>query len=257
MDSRVNTNWLKKYGQRKPMAVPWKRNYPQRPGEINIDKLMEESEAQKERQRGITEFVGSGQSTGIGGYPDRPDRVVRYIDARWHNDLEVVQQLLNNPLPCVVQVYNLRQVNNRLWAAEVERVKPLDESEKQPFNTVDLILSNLIYEKEHHYSIRNVNLTFAELVHSIAGPSLPSGDAQIDFSKPLFDLFDECIQHIGNNYLFTATVDLYKCMLSNNFRSYDVHAGNVGWKVTDGRRHLVLLDLGGSRFMGGGNEDNI
>ncbi len=196
-------NWLQKISQVKPMALPF--TVPQSDifsgGVDAIDQEMLQETADQEVDRLNPEFLGSG-SMGVAGIT--PEGLVVKYTAE-HDEAHIAQHFMNNPIPCLPIIYEVKRLQQFLWAITMEKVKLLTNSEECQVITA---LNNQL-----QYSSSNSLKMIQELT------------SKYPYLEKLVDDYNT----------------MMACLKEHKITPGDLHDDNVGYNK-DG--NLVLFDLG-------------
>lgn len=115
----------------KPMPIPFSASLPEkaktspRRGKEMIDIMMDEDTANNEERRYPNmRYVDHGT---MGIVYQNHGTILKYVFDK--DEVEMAQHLMDNPIPCVVNVYSVDQIqknDNKLWVISMQKVKPLE-----------------------------------------------------------------------------------------------------------------------------------
>ena len=122
-------SWLTRISQSKPMALPFGLPEEYNRGLEVVDRKMTDETANVERETMQPSYLGSGSYGLAANLPS--GMVDKYTDDE--KEAEIAQQVKNNPLPCLVNVHEVRQIQSApdIWAITVEKVKTLSYFEQE------------------------------------------------------------------------------------------------------------------------------
>ena len=210
-------NWFKT-AQAKPLPLPFptdelvfdEPNSRGVGGLKYIDRIMSEETAKQQKEEFDPTYLGSGTAGLVVNLPG--NKVGKYTRDR--QEAEFAKKLIKNPLHCFVKVFEVREIQPKLWMIISEKVRPLTDEFEQ---VIALRLRSVskyknmqdTYEKEKQF----INDMFTQ-----------------DQSEPYLLFLEKHFQ-------------MMSCLQKNNIYTQEAHEYNLGY-TDDGR--LVILDLGGS-----------
>ncbi len=190
------------------MAVPFMQPEEFGEGFTGIDSIMSTETADEERRTMEPSYLGSGA---FGIATNLPSGLVgKYTDET--SEAELARQVKDNPIPCIVNVYSVRQaqVYPEIFMIIMDKVKVLYGIER----TVISKLRTQIYKRGHGYSPRWKVPTKVK------------------------EMKNRYIDHIK---LIDDYIGLQQCLEANDILGDDAHGKNIGY---DKQGNLVLFDLG-------------
>ena len=179
-------SWLIRICQSKPMALPFALPEQRYEDGLNrIDRMMTDETAKSEAETMQPSYLGSGMygtatnlpSGFAGKYTDDPSEV------------EIARRVKDNPISCIVNVHNIRQVQRDpiIFMIIMEKVKVLDAIEKEAIRM-------LRHDWEKQEEVEGARQTY----------------------KNKMQLIDDYI-------------DLRRCLIANKISGDDAHWENIGY----------------------------
>lgn len=201
----LKTNWLFKFFQSKPMALPAPSGkYIDYRNEFFGNKSIDQKMTQETANNVLDKFpnmfwIGHGNN-GI-AYECRPNVICKITQSEFEAERAITFQ--RKPNKYFIKVYQVIKIQNNpsLWLLEVEKVTPLNNKEMQAF---PILLENVDY---------------------ITRDTVPK---MVPFLSP------------ENAIKFYDGIKLLD-YVRNNEQYIDLHENNVGWNSSD---ELVILDIG-------------
>lgn len=199
-------SWFKKIS----MPLPFERPIDKYPGGgyYNIDRIMSEETAEKEKlHRHKPEYLGSG-SFGVAAIDPKTNSVVKYSAER--NEYEIAKFLFHNPCPCFVKILEeptiIQSTGKPVYSIVTEKVRELFESEEDKIYLMNL--RELAERRPENY---------------------------------LREYENKLMKYPENEFIIKKHQELYECLQQNGYYCEDVHGGNIGF---NSQGKLVILDLG-------------
>jgi hypothetical protein len=133
------SNWYIKLA----MPLPPAKGYPKplangkhNGGLGDLDHRMDEDEAESiSKQYPSMKYLGHGVD-GVAYTHKVPNSVIKITNS--YEEADVAMQIMNDPVPCCVRVFNVQENQSTTWTIEVEKVQPLAPAEKLLFGRLFL-----------------------------------------------------------------------------------------------------------------------
>lgn len=224
-------SWLKKISQ-KSMPLPFDFDYYEDydAGVYKVNDFMNQETADKMKEEHQPEYLGSGYH-GVAVAPSGDANTVIKITNRV-DELSIALMQMELDLPYLVRIHQVEKIqdNPAMWAIYADRVKTLNEQEKN------------LYDNFEYYAYTNKNnkdkaiKEFFYWVEKAHEGDEAQEDLGITFSNT------KEIEEKLNKFF-----DFYQSMWYNNegFYSQDSHGNNVGFAPSG---NLVLFDFGHSEI---------